>query len=57
MSWFSASELPATLAFARARELGLLSPDVLVRDHLPESAGGGRDTITVRPLCEMRTRG
>ncbi|KOV68727.1 serine hydrolase [Streptomyces sp. MMG1121] len=39
---------PATLAFARAREPGLLTPDDLVRDHLPEFAGGGRDAIAVR---------
>ncbi|OIJ89000.1 hypothetical protein BIV25_35570 [Streptomyces sp. MUSC 14] len=46
--WFSVSELPAGPALARAWELGLLGPDDLVRDHLPEFTGGGRDAVTVR---------
>lgn len=36
--WFSASKLPASLAVAKAWELGLLDPDDRVADHLPELA-------------------
>ncbi|WBO62045.1 hypothetical protein [Streptomyces camelliae] len=67
--WFSVSKLPATLAFAIARaiarafarawarawELGLPSPDDLVRDHLPEFTGVGR-TPSGSGLCGATPR-
>lgn len=48
--WFSASKLLATLAFARAWELGILSPNDLVSQHLPEFTEGGKDSITIEHL-------
>ncbi|GAA4962443.1 hypothetical protein GCM10023205_27770 [Yinghuangia aomiensis] len=45
--WFSASKLAATVAVARAWELGLLNPHDRVAEHLPEFAGPGKDDIRI----------
>ncbi|MFI1092702.1 serine hydrolase domain-containing protein [Streptomyces sp. NPDC020917] len=48
--WFSASKLAATVAVARAWELGLLHPSDRVVQHLPEFAGPGKDDIRIEHL-------
>lgn len=48
--WFSASKLAATVAVARAWELGLLHPNDRVVQHLPEFAGPGKDDIRIEHL-------
>ncbi|MEV0580811.1 serine hydrolase domain-containing protein [Streptomyces sp. NPDC050392] len=48
--WFSASKLAATVAVARAWELGLLHPNDRVVQHLPEFTGPGKDDIRIEHL-------
>ncbi|MFE6893448.1 serine hydrolase domain-containing protein [Streptomyces sp. NPDC057694] len=48
--WFSASKLAATVAVARAWELGLLDPKDRVVQHLPEFTGPGKDDIRIEHL-------
>lgn len=48
--WFSASKLAATVAVAWCWAAGFVSPSDLVRDHLPEFTGPGKDATTVAHL-------
>lgn len=48
--WFSASKLPATLAVAKAWELGLLHPRDLVADHVPGFSGPGKVEVRIEHL-------
>lgn len=50
MPWFSASKLAATVAVARAWELGLIQPGDRVVQHCPEFTGPGKDGICIEHL-------
>ena len=50
MTWLSASKIALSVMFARVWQEGLVGLDDPVVRHVPEFAGGGKETITVRHL-------
>lgn len=48
--WFSVSKIAASVAVARAWEVGLFDLDEPVASYIPEFRGGAKDEITIRHL-------
>jgi CubicO group peptidase (beta-lactamase class C family) len=53
--WTCSSKPIGAIAFARAWDAGLLGPDDLVADHLPEYAAAGKAGVRVRDLLSHTT--